>query len=157
MSIRLALDTSVLGLLCHPRSEEGRQVARWLTQTLRDGDPDTAIFLPEIADYELRRKLIHMAKKSGRLTSASLKRLDQLSRLLTFLPLDTPTIRAAAELWADARGRGLPTASDAALDGDVILAVQARAVGAKVLTTNVKHLRPLVEVVGLDELLPLEP
>jgi hypothetical protein len=55
-------------------------------------------------------------------------------------------MRLAAQLWADARRMGRPTAADAALDGDVILAAQARALGEEaalpvtVVTTNVAHL-----------------
>ncbi|WP_343217810.1 hypothetical protein [Halotia branconii] len=51
----------------------------------------------------------------------------------------------AAELWAEARKTGQPTADAKALDGDVILSAQARLLGSKVAevivaTTNVAHL-----------------
>jgi hypothetical protein len=52
-------------------------------------------------------------------------------------------MRRAADLWAAARRAGKPTASHKAIDGDVILAAQALALGASpivVATGNVAHL-----------------
>lgn len=51
----------------------------------------------------------------------------------------------AAELWAEARQAGQPTADAKALDGDVILSAQARLLSDEttevvVATTNVSHL-----------------
>ena len=51
----------------------------------------------------------------------------------------------AAELWAEARKTGQPTADAKALDGDVILSAQARllcneATEVIVATTNISHL-----------------
>ena len=61
-------------------------------------------------------------------------------------------MREAADLWAEARNRGYPTAHDAALDGDVLLAAQARDLHADppgervvVATTNVAHLERYVD------------
>jgi predicted nucleic acid-binding protein len=51
----------------------------------------------------------------------------------------------AAELWAEARKRGKPTADIKELDGDVILAAQALQVDAIVATENVGHLSLFVE------------
>ena len=62
------------------------------------------------------------------------------------MPLSTATMRRAAELWADARLRGIPTASAASLDADAILAAQALAVGGTVVTTNPRHLGRYVAV-----------
>ena len=58
----------------------------------------------------------------------------------------------AAELWADARGRGEGTAAEPALDGDVILAAQAQETGGVVMTTNVKHLARFVKALSWKEL-----
>ena len=54
---------------------------------------------------------------------------------------DKKIIYHAAQLWSDARFQGQPTASDKAIDADVILAAQALAVDGIVVTTNIRHLR----------------
>ena len=61
------------------------------------------------------------------------------------MPLTTETMLKAAELWADARRRGVPTADPKELDGDAILAAQAIQVGAVVATDNVGHLSRFVD------------
>jgi predicted nucleic acid-binding protein len=94
------------------------------------------VIVPEIADYELRRELLRL----NRVRSLAL--LDLLAQQLEYLPLTTAAMRKAAELWALARRQGRPTAADAALDGDVILAAQALTLGAAVViaTSNPAHL-----------------
>jgi hypothetical protein len=57
----------------------------------------------------------------------------------------------AAELWADSRRTGIPTADPKALDADVILAAQTLLVAkpaaelSLVATTNVDHLNRFVD------------
>jgi hypothetical protein len=69
-----------------------------------------------------------------------------------YLPLGDDALKLAARLWADIRNTGLPTTPDPALDGDVVLAAQARlAAEAEDLdviaaTDNPGHLRRLVAV-----------
>lgn len=130
----VVLDTGPLGYVTHPRDELRGEATRWLAGLLRAG---ARIAVPEVADYELRRKLLHLR---------SLRAVERLDRLVeggvVYLPLTTPVMRRAAGLWADARGRGKGTAAPDALDGDVILAAQARVleedlgVGVFVATTN---------------------
>ena len=141
--MNLLLDTGILGQLCHPRQHKNRAVAQWLVQLLRDAAGGVRVFIPEIADYELRRKLLHLILQ-GRGTTRSIDRLDDLEKLLEYLPLDTEIMRRAAELWAEARREGFPTAPAQALDGDVIIAAQALSVNGTIVTTNRKHLSKFV-------------
>jgi hypothetical protein len=100
--------------------------------------------VPEIADYEVRRELLHANKVSG------LTRLDALARLLEHLPLTTMAIRQAVVFRAQARQQGQPIADDNALDSVVILAAQAITLGvvdAVMTATNVDHLSRFVPAV----------
>jgi len=123
------LDASPLGALAHPRAN--REIVRWLESMMTAG---VRLMVPEIADYEVRRSLL-----LSRLHH-SLGALDQLKSKLIYVPITTAVILESAELWADARRRGTPTADPKELDCDVILAAQALAVGAVVATENVGHL-----------------
>ena len=103
---------------------------------LREG---TEIIVPEITDYELRRNLLLEG------LTESVRRLDRLKVVLTYLPLDTRAILRAAAFWAQARKSGKPTADPKELDVDVILAAQAVEAGGTVVTENVGHLALFVE------------
>ncbi len=134
--MKLVLDTGVLGELCHPKYAGSR--IRLFAEKIRHTE-DIVICLPEIADYELRRELLRHAMKNKQETSRSLERLDSLVRLFDYLPLDTPTLRETARLWAKVRNAGRPTADPHALDGDVILAAQALMAKGIVVTYNTVH------------------
>jgi len=73
------------------------------------------VFVPGMADYEVRRKLIHIQAIAG------IRRLDRVKATLDYAPITTDVMLRAAELWATARSAGLPTAVPDALDGDCIL------------------------------------
>jgi predicted nucleic acid-binding protein len=129
------LDAGPLGLVTNPRrSERSLACARWLQGLLAAG---VDIFVPEIADYEVRRELLRADKSQG------LARLDALIAATNYLPLTTAAMREAARFWAEACRQGRPTAPDLALDADVILAAQAIVLhesDAIIATTNVGHL-----------------
>lgn len=146
----LLLDTNILGQLCHPSNQKNQRASNWL-QAVLDDKVEHRVIVPEICDYELRRKLLHLIARAQS-TQRSIDRLDTFRRQLEFLPLDSNTMLKAAEFWCQARLGGQPTASNDALDGDVILAAQAAAVGGTVVTTNQKHLRRFVPASDLDEL-----
>jgi len=73
--------------------------------------------------------------------------------------LDSGTLGMAAELWAQARNRGLPTAPPEALDGDAILAASALLSAGpgdvvKVATDNVGHLAQFVDAQPWEKIVP---
>ncbi len=134
MNPAVVLDATPLGILCHPRNPPHVAACRqWLADLSAAG---WRILLPEIADYEVRRELLRLGSPNA------LINLDQLTRQLEYLPLTTPAMRLAAELWAAARSAGQPTAPDPALDCDVILAAQALNLNTAVVvaTANPAHL-----------------
>ena len=135
MSHIVLLDEGPLGLVTNPRrSSQSLACTRWLQELIIGG---VRVLVPEIADYEVRRELLRANKILG------LARLDALATRLEYLPLSTAAMRQAALFWAEARRQGRPTASDEALDGDMILAAQAATFGGVnvvIATTNVGHL-----------------
>lgn len=140
MSRAIVLDAGPLGMVTHRGGvPEVDACKRWLMALAARG---IRVAIPEIADYEIRRELLRAGKTRG------LQRLDALIATFEYLPITTTVMRRAAELWADTRQRGLPTADPKAIDADVILAAQARAMAAAevvVATTNVRHLSRLIE------------
>ncbi|WP_204105727.1 MULTISPECIES: nucleic acid-binding protein [Spirulina sp. CCY15215] len=150
MSRAILLDTGPLGMIVNPKASSAivRACKLWFNSLLAQ---DEKVILPEISDYEVRRELIRANKV------ASLRRLDTFKRALEYHPLTTEIMLKAAELWADVRRRGRPTADPQALDGDVILAAQAMMVkemgyDAIVATTNVKHLSLFVDARDWQEI-----
>lgn len=142
MSIVVLLDAGPLGLITNPRaSQETRECNQWLEWlALRE----IQVKIPEIADFKVRRELLRADKFKG------IERLNELQRYLDYIPLSTHTMLKAAQLWAQVRKQGMPTADNKALDGDVILAAQAILIqdeGHEVIiaTTNVGHLSRLAQ------------
>ena len=135
----IVLDAGPIGLLSNPTTSGPSAEARaWAQRHLEAGD---RLVVPEIADYEVRRELLRAERHRG------VQALDRLGSALGYAPLTTSVIRDAAELWARARNEGQPTAHEAALDGDVILAAQARSFeldDVVVATTNARHLERYV-------------
>jgi predicted nucleic acid-binding protein len=130
--MRLLLDTSVLGRICHPRKY--LDVRAWFLRALIDHD----LLLSEVADYELRRELLRLESKR------SIARLDELTREIQYVPMTTATWRSAAKLWAEQRRAGRPTGDG--LDADLMIVSQAREELAAVVTLNEKHFAGLVDV-----------
>jgi predicted nucleic acid-binding protein len=99
------------------------------------------VLVPEVADFEVRRELIRAGKTYGVI------RLDAFTGAYAYryVPITTSAMKRAAELWADARNNGVPTADTRALDADVILAAQALTSGftiseIAVASSNVRHI-----------------
>ena len=141
------LDASPLGRISNPSATPANlECYNWMESLLLSG---YQIIVPEIADYEVRRELLRAGKTRG------LARLDLLKNTLDYLPLTTAVMLKAAELWAQARNQGTPTADAKALDCDVILAAQALAENGIVATENVGHLSLFVEAKDWREILPV--
>jgi predicted nucleic acid-binding protein len=131
----ILLDTGPLGLITNPKmSPTSLACAQWLQDRVTEGK---RVIIPEIADYEVRRELIRANKTRG------IARLNALASLIEYLPITTAAMRKAAQLWAQARQQGQPTAGDKNIDGDMILIAQASSLEIAdlvIVTTNVGHL-----------------
>ena len=136
--MRLAIDSCVLGIACHEQHKEHQALMAWLTAHM--ADPGSEVFLPSVSDYELRRELrLHVLRgKAGH--AKGLGRLDSIGAATKFVTLTDAVLKRAADLWAQARKAGKPTADPKALDADCMIAAQALNVGAAVVTDNAKHL-----------------
>jgi len=139
----IVLDSTPLGLLFTKATHrEGDQCRQWLKRHLAAG---IRFIVPEIVDYELRRELLRIGNP---------RPLAQLDTFIAaerdrYIALTTRAMRLAAELWAQARRQGIPTADPHALDVDVILSAQVLAHGYDpadilVATSNVAHLSQFV-------------
>ena len=142
MTHLLVLDASVVGAITNPKQTSAivRDCQIWFRRSLKN---QSIFVLPEIADYEIRRELLRGKKING------IKQLDELKLAIYYYPIDTEIMLTAAQLWAESRQRGMTTADPSELDGDVILAAQARQLQIKgyevtIVTTNVGHLAQFV-------------
>lgn len=132
----VVLDAGPLGLIAHPKPR--LDIMAWFADLVVAG---RRICIPEIADYEVRRELIRAGRRKG------LRRLDEFKANLRYLPITTEAMLKAAEFWADARKRGLPTGHHLSLDADVILAAQTATCSTRdavIATTNRRHLSRFV-------------
>ncbi len=138
MTLHILLDSSPLGALSHPKPDAG--IVRWAAACQKAGHE---IYVPEVIDYEIRRELLRANKKAG------VANLDALKAAFRFLPITSPAMLLAADLWATSRQGGQPTGDPKKLDIDVILAAQALTLGIPagslvVATSNVAHLARFV-------------
>lgn len=150
MSDILLLDSGPLGLITQPqRSREVIAVTDWLKDCLRAG---AHVFVPAIVYYEIKRELLRANKTIG------IARLDAFVSTTPdrYVPLTDDALRLAAELWAQCRRAGRPTADATALDIDVLLAAQALRLGRStvVATTNPKHLSQFVSALHWTDINP---
>lgn len=133
----IILDSTPLWTITHPGGgKETRECNLWAHELLQRG---AALGVPAIIAYEARRDVLR------RQASKQLANIDGLIATNIYLPLTDRALRRAAELWADVRRRGRPTAHPEALDVDVILGAQAEeqvGLGREVVvaTSNVGHL-----------------
>jgi predicted nucleic acid-binding protein len=136
MTKAVVLDSGPLGRLTHADYSRNQDIRARLSSLL---DREVVVFLPEIADYEIRRNLIVENLKG------SLANLNDLPSLITYLPISTADMRLAAELWAKSRKTGRSIGDPKELNADVILAAQAIRHGATIATDNIGHLGQFTE------------
>src|SRR5262249_10255227 len=139
----IVLDSGPLGDACRRRGRpDVDDLAQWRIQAQANGG---IMASPENADYEVGKGLPLGGARE------SIERLANLSDELGFYtPITTAAIRKAAELWADARRKGIGTADEKEIDADVILASQALLFAGLrdrviVATYNARHLSRYIE------------
>jgi predicted nucleic acid-binding protein len=146
----LFLDSGPLGLITQPqRSHEVIAITDWLKDCLRAG---ARVVVPGIVYYEIKRELLRANKSVG------IARLDAFVNATPdrYLPLTDDALRFGAELWAQSRRTGRPTADATAIDIDVLLSAQALRFGRLplVATTNPKHLSQFVPAQHWTDIAP---
>jgi predicted nucleic acid-binding protein len=125
--VRLVLDTGVLGASAI-RESIGMSASGFASRSV-----STCSSFPRSPTTSFGESSCASAR------TASLGRLDELTRELPYVSVSTATWRRAAALWAAARNGGLVTAPPEALDGDVLIAAQAIEEEAAIVTLNMKH------------------
>ena len=94
-------------------------------------------------DYELRRELLRAGKTKG------IAKLDSLKSIFNYLPITSPAMLRAADLWACSRQHGISTGDPKKLDIDVNLCAQTLtmplpATAVIIVTSNVSHISRFV-------------
>jgi len=146
--MNVLIDSGYLNVLCSPGLNPDFEA--WLRDRQSE-HPDLLVVIPEIVDYEVRRgflwRMKHHAKEGDRANhrrvAGFLERLDSLSsaRQVRLLPTTKEVLERAAELWAEARSGGYPTAAEDRIDIDVIVASHAVGENAEVATTDRRDYR----------------
>lgn len=146
MPLPLLLDSNILARVVRSDVDENRPVTAAIFRLQKD--PEFRVSVPEIVDYELRRKLTHLAYQRHHERKWAREALVNLDELVSmgYTPLTTEAMRLAARIWAQTRSEGQSRAPEDSLDIDVILAAQAQQLGGKIITTNKKHFRNIADV-----------
>lgn len=154
--LAVVLDTTPLGLLTQKKDVPEAEACRaWYRELINIG---CLFFVPEIADYELRREFLRHGN------AGAVNRLQIFNAAVPdrYLPLTTPAVHLAADLWAQVRNQGKTTAPPEALDADALIAAQANLLNPAafgfpavvVATANVGHLSALTNSVLWSDIRP---
>ena len=135
----ILLDAGLVGLAIlppHHPGPEGQDFRAWFSRTQ---GTIHQFAIADVTQYEVARGLLYKG------AVAKLMRLGHFIAATLSVESSREVWEQAAGLWAKVRRQGQPTASDASLDGDAILAASALVVAGYgepvvIATTNVKHL-----------------
>lgn len=156
MLLAVFLDAEPLSLVTkrHTKSQDAKDCFQWMKNLLAH---HIDVYVPEITEYEIGRELVRAKKQR------SLEQLNEMREVGQIIPITSEAMLRAAEIWADARNRGMPTAEDAALDGDVIFAAQVLEFTADdrlapdefiAATSNVRHISRYVNAAPWRDITP---
>lgn len=121
------LDTNALTQLL---KRTPQVVGRYRT-ALERGEP---VYLSAVVYYEVKRGLLHVGATN------QLRQLDEnFKNVLLWVTVSDAAWDRAAHLWADCRRQGRPHDDD----GDLLIAAQAIALGAVVVTRNARDFADL--------------
>lgn len=137
----LLLDTGPLNQLCFA-DKNPAQVAIYD----RASAGGLLLIVPDVVRYESRRKFVDMRRRHPSHAPDLLDELDRICGAVTMGRTDLSLLDQAAELWADARARGVRTSGDKSIDFDVIIAAHAHRLTtqrrrALVVTSNIDHFK----------------
>ena len=142
------LDPNILGLLANPNKlPKAIKCRAWFERLSARG---VYFVSSELCYYELKRSLV-LAVKKGR-NPQGLNKLIFLRNLIDFLSVTESVADMAAEIWAEARIKGTPTAEEENIDVDMIVAAHWHLLTDEfpgryivIATTNVRHLSLFAE------------
>lgn len=155
----IGLDSGPLGLVTHPKIPPPPSVAsalQWINEWSRAG---CRFIVPAVADFEVRRELVRAGKFDG---VASLDTFNH-AQPDRYLPLTDSALKRGADLWAQARNRGVLPADPKELNADVLIAAQMQEyayingltdVEIVIATVNVGHLALFVPAKAWTEIQP---
>lgn len=114
------LDTGVLGWMCNPNSHpKAIEYRKWLYKLL---SRSVIVNTSEICMYEVKRGLILASQSAG--SFEGIERLNDLRKVIDFLPITTKVLEEASILWASAQSKSQGTSNPKNIDVDIILCAQ---------------------------------
>src|SRR6185369_13517446 len=114
----LLLDNNVLSKALRPELNENKAVVDAISRLQENFR--FRVYVPEIIDYEIRRKLLHLGYRQRQTRKWAREALFRLDKWVSrgYIPLTTKALRLAADIWAETRATGLLRGPEDRLDVD---------------------------------------